>query len=126
MVQRVLKNFNVENPEQYKNYHIMGLSLVVIFPACLLRSVSNLRYVTILSMLSITYTTVIIIVELPFYWINGKISMDKLVLFRLNWSFFSAFGITFFAFMSQTGFYAATEKLVKRDEPHLRKVCFSF
>ncbi len=122
MIQRVMKNFGVTDPEQYRNYHIMALSVVVIFPVCLLRDVSNLRYATILSIFSITYTTVILVIELPFYWINEVASMNKLVLFRLDWSFFSAFGITFFAFMSQTGFYAAIERLSKRDPPHLTKV----
>lgn len=122
MIQRLMKEFKVTNPEQYKNYHIVGFSVIVIFPICLLRDVSILRYATILSILSIAYTTIIVIIELPFYWINGKASMNDLKLFKLDWSFFNAFGITFFAFMSQTGFYAAIERLTKRDPQHLKKV----
>ena len=122
MIQRVMKNFSVDKTEQYRTYHIILVSIFIVFPVCLLRGVSNLRYATILSMLSISYTTIILIIELPFYWINGKASLSNLVWFRLDWSFFSAFGITFFAFMSQTGFYAAIERLSKRDPPHLTKV----
>ncbi len=122
MVRRVMTSFGVDNPEQYRVMQVIALSCVVIFPLCLLRSVSNLRYATILSLFSITYTTIILIVELPMYWSSGKASVEKLELFRLDWSIFSAVGVTFFSFMSQTGFYAATERLTKRDAPHLTKV----
>lgn len=122
MIRRVLTNFDVKDPESYRVIQIVALSVFVVFPVCLLRSVSNLRYATILSIFSITYTTVILIIELPMYWINGKAKVEKLELFKFDWSIFSAVGITFFSFMSQTSFYAATETLSKRDAPHLTRV----
>jgi len=122
MIQRVMKNFGVTDTEQYKNWHIIGLSICLVFPVCLLRGVSNLRYATILSIFSISYTTIILIIELPFYWSKGYASLDKIVWYKFNTDFFGAFGITFFAFMSQTGFYAATERLTKRDESHLKTI----
>ena len=122
MIQRVLKNFEVKGGEDYKNLHIVLLSAIVVFPVCLLKSVSNLRYATILSICSISYTTILLIIELPFYWINGIAKLENIEYFKYDWSFLNAFGITFFAFMSQTGFYAAIEKLTKRDPAHLTKV----
>lgn len=115
-------NFNVDNPAQYKIWHVIGLSVVMVFPVCLLRDVSNLRYAAILSILSISYTTIVVLIELPMYWLNGKNDDQKVEYFKFNWGFLSAFGITFFAFMSQTGFYAAIERLTKRDTTHLTKV----
>eukprot|EP00830_Metopus_es_P018069 TRINITY_DN6165_c0_g1_i2.p1 TRINITY_DN6165_c0_g1~~TRINITY_DN6165_c0_g1_i2.p1 ORF type:complete len:478 (+),score=37.77 TRINITY_DN6165_c0_g1_i2:58-1434(+) len=121
LIQRILKSFEVPNSEDYKVLHTVILSCVVIFPVCLLKSVNNLRYATILSLTSITYTCVVLIVELPMYWSNSK-TERKITLFNLDWGFFDAFGITFFAFMSQTGFFAATEKLEKRDSSHLNAI----
>jgi amino acid permease len=122
MIQRILLNAGVSNPEKCRTWHIALLSVFIIFPLSLLKGVTKLRYATILSITSIAYTTLITIIELPFFWINSKTSIDKLVVFRVDWSFFSAFGITFFAFMSQTGFYTAIEQLTKRDDAHLRTV----
>jgi len=122
MIQRILKNFDVKGSEDYRSIHIIVLSVAVVFPVCLLRSVSNLRYATILSICSISYTTILLIIELPFYWINGIAKIENIEYFKFDWSFLNAFGITFFAFTSQTGFYAATERLTKRDPAHLTKV----
>jgi len=122
MIQRIMQNAGVEDYDSYRNYHVILLSICVIFPITLLKGVNRLRYATILSITSISYTTIIAIVELPFYWVNGIADIDKLTLFRLDWTFFSAFGITFFAFLSQTGFYSAIEQLTKRDDAHLRTV----
>ena len=115
-----MRSFDVDSPEQYRYIHIIALSVVVVFPTCLLRNVAILRYAMILSIASISYTTIVLIIEMPMYWINAKNS-GNLVFFKFDWSFLSAFGITFFAFMSQTSFYSATETLGKRDVPHLTK-----
>eukprot|EP00826_Nyctotherus_ovalis_P035269 TRINITY_DN3016_c0_g1_i2.p1 TRINITY_DN3016_c0_g1~~TRINITY_DN3016_c0_g1_i2.p1 ORF type:complete len:393 (-),score=67.52 TRINITY_DN3016_c0_g1_i2:161-1339(-) len=122
MIQRIMLSAGVTNCINYRTYHVIALSVVVIFPLCLLEGVDNLRYATIVSITSIAYTTLITIIELPFYWVNGKASVDRITYFNLDWSFFSAFGITFFAFMSQTSFYSAIEKLGKRDDTHLRTI----
>ena len=122
LIQRVMMNFNVANPHNYRVYHIICVSVLIIFPLCTLRDVSKLRYATIISMISIFYTVAVVIIEMPFYWIYGKASASNIKYFVFDWSFLSAFGITFFAYMCQTGFYAATEKIAKRDPPHLFKV----
>lgn len=122
MIQRIMLSAGIDNCKDYRIYHVAILSVFVIFPLSLLSGVSNLRYATILSITSIAYTTIVTIIELPFFWINGKADISKLVYFRLDWSFFSAFGITFFAFMSQTGFYSAVEQLGRRNEGRLRRI----
>jgi len=122
LVQRILKNFGGTDTENLRTYHIIALSVFIVFPVCLLKSVSMLRYATILSIFSISYMTIIILIELPYYWSKGLVSFNDIVWVKLNPSFFSAFGITFFSFASQTSFYAANESLVKRDERHLNKI----
>lgn len=107
------------NPESYRVYHIIIIAIIV-FPACLLKSVNSLRYATFVSIGAIFYTAVLLVMEMPFFW-DGK---GKLELFKLNWDFFSAFGITFFAFTCQPGFYSALDKLSKRDEGHKVKVAY--
>ncbi len=116
------KDFLGKDIKEYRTTHIMGLSICIIFPLCLLESLSALRYATLLSLASIAYTSLLVIVELPMYWKNATGRLSKVVYFNLDRDFFSAVGITFFSFVSQTSFYAATEKLLKRDTEHLKKV----
>ena len=111
----------VESPEDYRTYHILGIA-VLVFPICLLKSVSALRYATFVSIGAIAYTAVVLVIEMPYFW--GTEEAGKLEYFKLNWDFFSAFGIVFFAFTCQPGFYASLDKLKKRDEDHKTKVAF--
>ena len=122
IIQRIMTNFSIEDPEQYRLYHIIAVSAIVIFPFCLLRDISNFRYVIILSIFAITYTTIIVIIELPFFWKNGIASLNNLTWFKLDWTFFSAFGITFFSFMCQPNFYSSTQNLTNKDEARFNKV----
>lgn len=123
MIQGVLQSANFDDNERafYKPYHIVATSLFIVFPVCLLRSVDSFRYATLLSIGAIVYTSLILIIELPFYLTSDEISFDvRYFIFDLN--FFKAFGLTFFAFYCQIGFFPAIENLVKLDLKHIRKV----
>ena len=122
IIQRIMINFEVENPDKYRLYHIMGVSIFAIFPLCLIRDVTNFRYIVVLSLFSLAYTTIITVIELPFFWKNNIASFDNMTWFKLDWSFFTAFGITFFCYMSQPNFYGAVEKLNHRDPVNIKRV----
>lgn len=119
MIKGGLTLLDVSDVRSYRTYHIIAISIVV-FPICLLRSVNSLRYATFVSIGAIFYTAVLLVIEMPFFW-DGK---GKLEFFKIGWDFFSAFGITFFAFTCQPGFYSALDKLSKRDESHKVKVAY--
>jgi len=119
LIQGVLTQLDVYDPAQYRLYHIVAISAFT-FPLCLLKSVNSLRYATFVSIGAICYTAILLIIQMPYFWEKPA----KLVLFKLDWNFFNAFGITFFAFTCQAGFYGALDKLKKRDEDHKTKVAF--
>jgi amino acid permease len=125
LIQGILENvgFTHEEAEKYRSLHIIVISVIIVFPSCILKSVDVLRYMSLISIFAIFYTSVILIIELPFY--NKRPDLQgELEWFKLNWGFFNAFGITFFAFTCQPGFFSAIEKLTKRDADHKTKVLF--
>ena len=123
MFQGILKDFGVEYPEQYRWMHILIASIVIIFTICLLRSVNSLRYATLISIGAVLYTCLVLFLELYFYW--GKYSPEeKIVWFNFDdiKGILTSFGLTFFAFYCQVGFFPALENLFKLDPPHIKKV----
>ena len=121
MIQGVLNDFNVQDYQTYKPYHILATSVFIIFPVCLLKNVNNLRYATLVSIAAVLYTCLLLLVELFFYWDLEK-AKKEIVWFKFDANFFSAFGITFFAFYCQVGFFPALENLSKLDKAHISKV----
>ncbi len=124
LIQGVLKAAGVENYEDYKIYHILAVSILITFPLCILGDISSLRYGSMLCLMSISYTVIVLIIELPYYWINGKISMDDMTFFKFDWSFLKACGMTFCSYASQNNFYAATEKMNNRSSVQLKKATY--
>ncbi len=123
MIQGVMKDFGVMDYASYKPYHIMVVSALIIFPVCMVRSVNSFRYATLISIGAVLYTCMVLLAELFFYWDTEK-ARQQIVWFKFDANFFSAFGITFFAFYCQVGFFPALENLLKLDKNHIKKVSF--
>lgn len=123
MIQGFLKGVGVGSPLDYKTYHIIGASLFILFPVCMLRSVDSFRYATLISIGAILYTSLVLLIGLPIYLTDTETKIE-LIPFKFNLDFFKAFGLTFFAFYCQIGFFPAIENLVKLDDPHIKKVYF--
>lgn len=121
MVQGVMHDLNVANPEKYKIYHIFLISGIILFPICLLRTVNSLRYGTLISIVAVVYSSLVLLVELFIFW-DTKKAAKEIRWFVLDGNFFSAFGITFFAYYCQISFFPILENLLKLDEIHVAKV----
>jgi amino acid permease len=121
MIQGVLTNVGIANAASYRIYHIVGVSLVILFPVCMLRGVDSLRYATMISIGAIIYVSIILLILLPFH-LNDESVKVNIVYFKFDMNFFKAFGITFFAFYCQIGYFSAIENLLRLDELHIRKV----
>jgi len=121
MVQGLLKDFDVSNPEEYKIWHVCGVSLFILFPICLLKDVSGLRYGTFISIGAVLYTSILLLIELFLFWDTDK-AAKEISFFRFDANFFSAFGITFFAFYCQANFFSSVKNMAKLDEVHLNRV----
>lgn len=124
MFQGLLKDFGVSNYTDYKVIHICAVSVLILFPICMIDKVSKLSYGMYLSVIAVMYTSVVLFVELFLFWDTNKF-LKEVVYFRFDANFFSAFGITFFAFYCQVNFFSSVKNMIKLDEPHLNKVIAS-
>lgn len=125
MVQGLMKDFDVTEPEKYKVLHIFLISLVILFPLCMSKDVTTLRYGTLISIGAVAYSSILLLVELFYFW-DTKRASKQIKYFVFNEDFFSAFGITFFAFYCQVNFFPSLENMTKRDKVHIKKVILYF
>lgn len=123
LIQAAMKMLNVQGHEDYRLFHIIAVSLIT-FPLCLPEGVSKLRYATFITIGAICYTAILLVIQAFSPSMRELYKDAKVELFKLDWGIFNAFGITFFAFTCQAGFYSAIEKLKKRDEGHKTKIAF--
>lgn len=122
MIGRIMEDYGVENPKRYRLIHILMFSVLVAFPSCLMPSINKIRHASFLPIFTMCYTILVVIIELPYYWTRKVSTYDNMTWFKIDWGFFNSFGITFFSFASHTSYFAAIEKLKKRDTANLYKV----
>ena len=67
--------------------------------------------ISFLPIFSIMYAALLLLIEMPFYWRSDSGFTLKITYYKFDTGILNAFGITCFAFMCQTGFFAATESL---------------
>ena len=83
---------------------LVGLpyAFLIFFPLSILRDMSAFRYAAMLSLLSLTYTGIVLTVELPFYH-KEYIQKDNVQYpaFCFDWNFPVACSMVFFAFTCQ-------------------------
>jgi len=123
LIQSAMNILEVDDPSQYRTYHIIIISLLV-FPLCLPESVSAIRHATFITLGAIFYTAILLIIQMFSSSVKKMYENSKLELIKFDWGIFNAFGITFFAFTCQAGFYSAIDKLKKRDEAHKTRIAF--
>ena len=79
-------------------YYIMGFyTLVIVFPLSLQKKVSEMKFLAILSMGSIIYIAVVIVIQFPYYLKENL--LNELEWFKLDTNFFSACSFALFAFV---------------------------
>jgi hypothetical protein len=80
---------------------------ICVFPMALSRSLSGARYISLAALISLTFTLLVVIIEMPFYKkfyafenTDPIIAADhnKMVWACPSFQFFNGAGITFFAF----------------------------
>ena len=99
------------------------IALVVLFPISLKRDMSSLAFAGLMSILSLTYTLIVIIVEAPFYHKEYKDKPDIYVKpFIMDWNIFTSCSLVFFAFTCQMNILPIYSELVRPDERRINKV----
>ena len=86
-----------------------------------MRDISSLSYASLLSIITIAYTTLVIVIEMPFYF-NQNYSSKNMKWFIINWDTLDAFAMTFLAYANQTTFFSIYEELSSSSAPRMKKV----
>lgn len=81
------------------------------------------RYISILSIFSIIYITIVLLIELPFY-LEYNYRDDRLVYYHFDSNTFSYFAITAFAFSCHMEFVQIVDEMAESNERRLSKVIF--
>ena len=100
--------------------------LVIIFPLCILKQLSSLSYASLLSICTIAYTAIVLIIEMPFYWKQNYGTDDiQMQWFILDWEILDAFSMTFLAYSCQQTFFSVYDELSKNTSTRMRKVLYN-
>lgn len=83
----------------FKVIQSMITTICLIFPLSLAKSMSALRYISLVSIGAIIYTLVVMLIELPKYYDYFHNTLgEEISYFKLNLDFFNGCSITFFSF----------------------------
>lgn len=107
----------------FKTIQAIITTVCFIFPLSLAKSMSALRYVSLVSIASILYTLVVMSAELPTYYdyFHNKMH-EEISWFNVDINFFSGCSITFFSFTCQASILPIYSELVNPNEKRMMKV----
>lgn len=90
------------------------MAICFLIPISLLRDITSLAFASMLSLLSLTYTCILMYVELPFYSkeYHAKPNFNEKAFF-IDWNFFTAASMCFFAFTCQMQLLPIYSELVR-------------
>jgi amino acid permease len=107
----------------FKVIQAVTTTVVFIFPLSLAKSMSALRYISLVSIGAIIYTLIVMLVELPKYYdyFHNKLG-EEISYFKMNLDFFNGCSITFFSFTCQASILPIYSELVNPNEKRMMKV----
>lgn len=107
----------------FKTIQAIVTTICFILPLSLAKSMSALRYISLVAIGSILYTLVVMSVELPKYFNYYHNTLHQEVsYFNLDINFFSGCSITFFSFTCQASILPIYSELVNPNEKRMMKV----
>lgn len=107
----------------FKSLQAVITTIAFIFPLSLAKSMSALRYVSLVSIGSIFYTLVVMLVELPGYYdFYHNTLKEEVSYFNMDINFFSGCSITFFSFTCQASILPIYSELVNPNKTRMTKV----
>jgi len=96
---------------------------VILLPLSLKRDMSALAFAGVLSVASLTYTLLVLVVETPFYWREYRNApTTELKSFELDWNFLTSFSLVVFAYTCQMSLMPVYSELVKPNYQRISKI----
>ena len=106
-------------------FHVLlvcGPALLIVFPLTLFKNMGSLRYTSLLSLISLLYTILAIIILTPSY-LKKEGSTEHVQLFpKKIFDFFNGSAIVFAAYTVQTSLFPVIEQLRNPDDRRINKV----
>ena len=99
------------------------IAVIILFPLSNMRDMSSLRYAGVASVVALTYTMIVLIVECPFYYKEYE-STSIVHVVKLDINFLSGLSITFFAFTCQMSLLPIYSELVAPNYRRIKKVIY--
>lgn len=101
--------------------------MLFLFPLNSIKDMSGFRYVSMISMASLIYMGLVLIVEMPFYadfYLNNKDPKIKqhIVYFSFGWQFFTSAATTFFSYTCQIQLLPIYSELAFPNKRRITKV----
>lgn len=98
---------------------------VILLPLSLKRDMSALAFAGVLSVASLTYTLLVLVVETPFYWREYRNAPATVVkAFALDWNFLTSFSLVVFAYTCQMALMPVYSELVKPNYQRISKIVY--
>ena len=120
-VPSIFSSVNINLDPEIERYLVMiAANIVLMMPLSLMRTLTSLRFVSILSALTLAYITLLIIIEFPFYMSHN--SYDSLDYFHFNLSILPSFNICLYSFTCHTNVAQTYDELNNRNLRRMGKV----
>ena len=105
----------------YGRYIINGSIAILVFPVCLLKSMSSLSRFAILGFFSLLYVIILILIETPNFY-SHFIQLYNIEWIHFDWNLIICYSICLFAFNCYTVVFTVREELVNPKRYRMRKV----
>ena len=117
---------------------VMFGTVILLFPFCILKNISEMRFISVFAIIILMYSIFVIIIESPFFWIYYKENVYKEddISTHANWFdirkafngkklfFFQGMASVFFSYTCQHGAFPIYKTLKNNNEKRTNKVFF--
>ena len=120
-VPSIFSSLNINLDPSLERYIVMIITnIVLMMPLSLMRTLTSLRFISILSALTLVYITLLIIIEFPFYISHN--SYDNLKYFHFDLGMLPSYNICLYAFTCHTNVAQIYDELNNRNLRRMGKV----
>ena len=103
------------------NLHLIIIALLIMYPLCLMKDLNSLSLFSLFSLITIGYTILVIVIEMPFYF--SQYYKKRLIEYWVvNLETADAVSFTVFAFACQPSFFNIYSELRNPKGSRIRKV----
>jgi len=104
---------------------VASAAILICFPLCLPRELNKLRYASLLSIVTIMYTILVVLIEFPFYMKQNLFDIEEPMVIKwakMDTEFFVAASMTFLAYTCQQNVFTVYSEMERPSERRIKKV----